>query len=339
MEHDSAVPFEDDDDPTPVPFYYGLDRQAMRLYVLAVRHPSLTRLHMVAAGIPDDAITPAIDLLTRHGILRSTGEDRWEAIPPDLALPTLAMHYEARAAHLRDSAEDLAHVYHANRIPSSDEIPHGVTLLRNHDELNAAIQTVTGTAISELCAAYADSPATAHLLDNSLHWHREKLKTRTGKPLQRRATFDSAVFRHDRAADVLRTRAESGEDNRTLTGIPFSVIVADGSEAVIDLTAFDTSGAGSLLVRDRRFVLALRGLCETWWRLGTPMAWAGNEDLDRVSALIMSMLAAGSTDAMMAARAGLSQRTIERRVRTLMNRLGATTRFQAGVLAARRGWL
>ena len=93
------------------------------------------------------------------------------------------------------------------------------------------------------------------------------------------------------------------------------------------------------MVRDRRIVLALRGLCETWWRLGTPLAWESGGELDEDSSFIVSMLAAGATDAMMASQAGLSQRTVERRVRALMNRLGATTRFQAGVLAVRRGWI
>ena len=61
--------------------------------------------------------------------------------------------------------------------------------------------------------------------------------------------------------------------------------------------------------------------------------------LDRQSHLILSLLAAGATDATIAARVGVSQRTVERKVRLLLDRLDATTRFQAGLQAARRGWL
>ena len=46
-----------------------------------------------------------------------------------------------------------------------------------------------------------------------------------------------------------------------------------------------------------------------------------------------------SPDATVARRVGVSQRTFDRRVRSVMDRLNAQTRFQAGVLAARRGWL
>jgi DNA-binding NarL/FixJ family response regulator len=47
--------------------------------------------------------------------------------------------------------------------------------------------------------------------------------------------------------------------------------------------------------------------------------------------------AAGATDATIARQTGVSQRTVERRVRALMEQLGAGTRFQAGVQAAHRG--
>ena len=92
---------------TPLPLGDGLDRISTRLYLLAVRTPGVTRPHMVAAGIPGDAVDPAIAFLTRHGLLRPTGPDTWEAIPPELALSSLAANYEARAAHLRDAVEDL----------------------------------------------------------------------------------------------------------------------------------------------------------------------------------------------------------------------------------------
>ena len=54
---------------------------------------------------------------------------------------------------------------------------------------------------------------------------------------------------------------------------------------------------------------------------------------------ILTLLAAGASDATIARQSGISQRTVERRVRALMDQLGAGTRFQAGVQAARRGWL
>ncbi|TDO64016.1 regulatory LuxR family protein [Kribbella sp. VKM Ac-2571] len=54
---------------------------------------------------------------------------------------------------------------------------------------------------------------------------------------------------------------------------------------------------------------------------------------------ILMLLAGGATDDMISRRLRISPRTTQRRVRALMDALGAQTRFQAGVQAARRRWI
>ncbi|MEV0841406.1 hypothetical protein AB0I55_17850 [Actinocatenispora sera] len=51
------------------------------------------------------------------------------------------------------------------------------------------------------------------------------------------------------------------------------------------------------------------------------------------------MLVSGLKDEAVARQLGWSLRTMRRRVQRLHQRLGATNRFQAGVQAARRGWI
>ena len=63
------------------------------------------------------------------------------------------------------------------------------------------------------------------------------------------------------------------------------------------------------------------------------------KQLDRRDARILSLLSDGRSDATIARQSGVSLRTVERRVRALMDRLDAKTRFQAGAQAARRGWI
>ncbi|MEV8612990.1 LuxR C-terminal-related transcriptional regulator [Amycolatopsis sp. NPDC051373] len=50
-------------------------------------------------------------------------------------------------------------------------------------------------------------------------------------------------------------------------------------------------------------------------------------------------MAAGATYTTIARRLDLSQRAILRHVTVLRRRLGATNLFQAGLQAARRGWI
>jgi DNA-binding NarL/FixJ family response regulator len=54
---------------------------------------------------------------------------------------------------------------------------------------------------------------------------------------------------------------------------------------------------------------------------------------------LLRLLADGLTDEAAAKRLGISARTVRRIMADLMDRLGAESRFEAGVEAARRGWL
>lgn len=53
---------------------------------------------------------------------------------------------------------------------------------------------------------------------------------------------------------------------------------------------------------------------------------------------VASLLVTGMTDEMAARRLGLSRRTFRRRLKALMDKLGARSRFQAGFMLAATGW-
>ena len=85
---------------------------------------------------------------------------------------------------------------------------------------------------------------------------------------------------------------------------------------------------------------ALAGLFETLWTLGVPVSTTTPAtQLSHGDRKIITLMAAGLTDEAIARRLNLSRRTVVRRIAVLLDRLGATTRFQAGVQAANRGWL
>ncbi|MCK2242869.1 MULTISPECIES: response regulator transcription factor [unclassified Crossiella] len=61
--------------------------------------------------------------------------------------------------------------------------------------------------------------------------------------------------------------------------------------------------------------------------------------LDAQARALLSLMRSGCTDESIARQLGISPRTVLRRIRTLMDRAGCTTRFQLGCHAQRRGWL
>ena len=54
---------------------------------------------------------------------------------------------------------------------------------------------------------------------------------------------------------------------------------------------------------------------------------------------LLDQLAHGAKDEQIARTLGISLRTVRRRVAAILAELGVESRFQAGVEAARRGWL
>jgi DNA-binding NarL/FixJ family response regulator len=87
---------------------------------------------------------------------------------------------------------------------------------------------------------------------------------------------------------------------------------------------------------------ALIDLFEGYWARAVPLfddEQSAVDEPDPYDILILRLLNAGFKDHAIARQLGLSQRTATRWVGMLMARLGAGTRFQCGVAAAKRGWI
>lgn len=135
----------------------------------------------------------------------------------------------------------------------------------------------------------------------------------------------------------------AGADTRTVPEVPTDALVVDGRAVVlpVDRDAGGTS-LGTAVFRLASVVTTTLELFERVWPVAVPMS---PSDLPEAAELntrereLLSLLSAGSTDESAASRLGVSVRTVRRMVADIMNRLGARSRFQAGVKAADRGWL
>jgi DNA-binding CsgD family transcriptional regulator len=141
------------------------------------------------------------------------------------------------------------------------------------------------------------------------------------------------------APEVLQARARQGEQVRVVDEMPTRMFIIRGTHVVLP-EPLGYADEPRLLVRQPAIVAALTLLFEQFWDQATPLP-----DLDArrprvdVRRSLLRQLAAGAKDEQIARTLGLSLRTVRRRVADLMIELGADTRFQAGVEAARRGWL
>jgi DNA-binding CsgD family transcriptional regulator len=140
------------------------------------------------------------------------------------------------------------------------------------------------------------------------------------------------LYRH------LVTLALAGADVRTLPEIPTDAVVVDQRVAILPEHSPGTVAELSL----PSVVTATWHLFERLWPESVPLVDRDaptHDELTPRERETLKHLARGATDDLVAAELGIAVRTVRRTVATLMNRLGARSRFQAGVKAAERGWL
>ncbi|MET8124716.1 helix-turn-helix domain-containing protein [Streptomyces sp. NPDC005065] len=161
-----------------------------------------------------------------------------------------------------------------------------------------------------------------------------------------RAVYDAASIDIPGRQKLVRMWAEAGEEARILADVPTKMGLVDDRLAMLPLRA----GSGpdpspSFVVLHRSAVLdALSALFEALWAVAQPLRTqdAAGDDPQALSEreqLLVSLLTAGLPDEAIARQADLSYRTLQRRVRALMERAGASTRFQLGIHAAANGWV
>lgn len=316
------------------------DAAVTRVYLAALQHPEPTRSLLVAQGMRSDVVDSSLSVLQDRGLVRLHGGGVVEVVPPDISLPTLALTYERRAREARSSAHELAQVFFQARSASSIPDPGAIRVLASLDEVSAVTAEAVAAGTSLVRTFRSPSPRTDAIFASPLHSHEEPSRGAGGRVLDMMSVYDTRILEAPDVLTVLEARERGGERFRFAAAVPFSCVIVDEAVAVVDVSAFDATGSGSVVVRSRPLVLALIALSDHLWDLGSPLRRPGtgstSEQRDQT---ILSLLAAGAPDATIARQTGVSQRTVERRVRSLMDQLGANTRFQAGVQAARRGLL
>lgn len=309
-----------------------------RAYLAVLHHPQPSRSLLVAQGMPAEHLDRALATLERQGLVRLRTGGGIEVLPPDISLSALAASYEARARETRSAAHELAQIFFQVRNATSVPDPATVRILASLDEIAAATAEIVAAGNEQVRTFRSMSPRTVAVLDSPQHSHEQPTTGVRGVTLVPTTVYDSRVLELDGALETLTARERGGERFRFTSDVPFSAVIVDDVAAVVDVSAFDESGFGSALVRARSMVLALIALYDHLWSLGSPLQHgSGRTAGERRDQTILALLGAGASDATIARQTGVSQRTVERRVRALMDQLGAGTRFQAGVQAARRG--
>lgn len=287
-------------------------------------------------GIDRRRLSDQVDTLCSLGLLVRQGESV-AAAPPGVALERLIAD-ETRRLHaageqleaVRALVPTLAAEHRRARAQQREPVllewvgvGDLLSVLRN-------LSTPTAGDLRWLRPAPWQTPETSGIDD----WVVEVV----GSGQRSRAIYPSRVI--DEVPYPVRARAEAGEHVRVLAHVPQRFVVV-GSSAV--LLAEDT-GADSLrlLVREPVVVAAVAMVFDSLWERAMSVPGLGEvstrDTLDD-RRLLIDLLASGARDEQIAGVLGISLRTVRRRVAELLTELDASSRFQAGAEAVRRGRL
>jgi DNA-binding CsgD family transcriptional regulator len=282
---------------------------------------------------PEDVSRVLRELVSLH-IAVALGDGTWEAHSPAEVTESALRRDAARRAEARQSGVELERLFRYARRESGHY--GALEVVDDTDRILATMQRMQREARREM--RVIDRPP--YFAPPSYYANQKTLQyERMAAGVAYRTIYYESAFDNATIPDVADMVA-AGEQARTLEEPPMKLVVADDRLAVVTLHAEGGSGVVALLIRPSSLFTALSNTFETLWKLAVPISTVGvdtlDDDRDRQ---ILTLMASGATDEAIARRLNLSRRTVVRRVATLLGRLGATTRFQAGVQAARRGWL
>ncbi|WP_329402276.1 helix-turn-helix domain-containing protein [Streptomyces melanogenes] len=289
-------------------------------------------------ALPEPDTERALRRLERQGLAAqsSARTGRWVAAPPGVALGALLTQQRHELEQAELAAALLAEEYRAEAAePAVHDLVEVVT---GASAVAHRFHQLQLGATDEVCALVTGNPIAVTGMDNESE---ERAATRG---VAYRVVIEREVLALP--AGITEVTAALGRDEqvRTVDRVPTKLVVADRSLAMVPLTSRDAEPA-ALVVHASGLLESLMGLFEAVWRDALPLRLAGtavreeSSGPDATDLEVLSLLLAGMTDASVAKQLDLGLRTVQRRVKGLMELTGVTTRLQLGWHAYERGWV
>jgi DNA-binding CsgD family transcriptional regulator len=210
-----------------------------------------------------------------------------------------------------------------------------VIMAPNTAEEMAGFESLISATRGELLFVYA-----TEWVSQNWHWSMMDVVAKSNPALDRpvRTIFPCDVTQRPDLMAMIQHGVELG-DNVRICHAPPSRMAILGESTVVIPSVWGAPPASRVVIDSSPVASALRSLFEELWVRSVPLHEDKSSELADDNKQILHMLATGMKDEAIARRLGLSLRTVRRRVADLMAELNASTRFVAGVEAARRGWL
>ncbi|WP_406116202.1 helix-turn-helix domain-containing protein [Kitasatospora purpeofusca] len=322
----------------------GLDTDAEAVYRVMLAHPGdgVTALaHRL--GQDEQQVRIALDRLSELALLRPSAERRGElcAVSPDIGMEILMARQQAelaaqqmRVETSRAAAAELIAEYAQLRPAPSHP---GAEQLVGLDQIRDRLATLTREVREEVMTFAPDGGQKPENIEAAKPLDADLL----ARGIRMRTVYLDSVRNSLHTVEYVNWLAERGGRVRTVPSLPTRMILVDRATAVIPVRGDDTA-AGAVVLTGHGTLVALCALFENVWSGAQPLGEQASRDehgLNTQEATCVRLLAEGHTDDAIAKRLGVSPRTARRLATDLMERLGARSRFEAGVRTVQNGWL
>jgi DNA-binding CsgD family transcriptional regulator len=323
----------------------GLSAHEAAIYLILLTDNRATGRELQArVGSAFDISLCLQGLLGRGLIRRLPGPPvQYEPLPPAIAIDGMLIEHAAEFQRLREAAARVkAQLATLHRSTEPSGLVEVVSSMEEAEHRLIQLQRASQRQVRAF-----DRPP--FVRPRSPVYNPVEVDELLPKGIEFRVIYDAQGVQYSgRMADLLAGIA-AGEQARVLPDLPTKLFIFDDTAALLPL-AFDvdeTNVFQQIVVHRSGLLCALIALFEAYWARALPLRLdddapsetANAQQPTGMNAQIMGLVAAGLTDETIARQLGVSRSTIQRRIRELLDLLGARTRFQAGVQASKRGWL
>ncbi|WP_333766938.1 helix-turn-helix transcriptional regulator [Streptomyces sp. IBSBF 2435] len=300
-------------------------------------------------GIPREDLYSAADLDDAHVVrgwrrlhelgLIQVRDGVAEAVDPDAALARAMDGYQANAA------EQLRSGVRLQRVTEALLTVYRPAVQRETSEV--AVEFITGSrrkqrtrldltdAARESCDSMHPGPMPAiDVLEASL----EHDRTIMARGIRSRAIYPISCLHSPKYARYLHDLADAGVEVRLVDHAPFDMLTFDRDAAVLAADPERPSEA-VIVIRGAALMRSYLAVYEDCWLRGQTLARASatnaeDTEITTQERVIIRLMASGLSDDQIARKLGVHRRTVQRAVAKLMERLNATSRFEAGLKLA-----
>ena len=211
----------------------------------------------------------------------------------------------------------------------------GVQRVDSVDEMAHIASTVAATVTREACTMLPGGPYPLAYLERS----RDEDIALLERGVRCLGLYQANAVREPGVLKLLSEYAAGGAQVRVASRVTHRTLIVDRTKVFV-ATAEDQLTTPFLVITEPALVRMFHTSFAQSWRSSRSIG-IGPEDAIAAENVgeTMAILQSGVTDEVAARQLGVSVRTVRRRVATVMELLGASSRFEAGVKAVKAGWI